>query len=259
MAGVLGLAIFTGLLVFLLRKRRKQNLAKGGAAGQNLALPFIIDGDMSEPPLPRPRTMEGIATNHRPNHHEAFPLPQLQPLSGHGATTATSTHYQQSTFTDYGQQPAFLPSVANPSTQSVTGTASASGGGNSNGSGYDTHSRVLTGTPASSASPQSQQLGTGGTSFPRDRRVKHIYQPSDSSAAPSVPQSVPRLSAPSPIPQQTLSPHRAPLPAASSDVNLQVRYERDAGPLGASTPVEEDLVMPPEYEDARQPWERQRE
>jgi hypothetical protein len=214
-------------------------------------------------------------------------------LSNGGVVTTTGTPYQYPFFTTYGQQPAFPPSTISPSMLSdATRTASASGSGSNSGAGYGAYPQVLTATTTSPASPQPQQQNAG-RAFPRDTRIKHTYQQSDNSApspaSPPVPpppssaapppelqrqqphpsfpadprsDSPPRKPLPIPIPHAqtpTRSPHGALQPMASNDAISQVRFERDAGPLESSTPVEEVLIMPPEYEDARQPWERPRD
>lgn len=131
------------------------------------------------------------------------------------------------------------------------------------------------------ANQQSQQQTAARAVFPRDTRMKHTYQRSDTSALsssaasqpvpplPSAPPTPTPYSQPDtqksqslsavPISSGTPSPHRPLCPRGSADAISQVLYEREARRLETSTPIDENFILPPEYENARQPWEGRRD
>lgn len=139
-------------------------------------------------------------------------------------------------------------------------------------------------SPVGDISGSGQHTDGVASEFPRDERQKAVYQPTQPDIASTQPSTITSPGTPSEVQDHTLSPAPPPIlgfepesaPSISRPPDLSrpslshlrssfsvapstLRYSRDAGPLESSTPPPEELVMPPEYEDARQPWERRRD
>ncbi|KAF8315823.1 hypothetical protein DL93DRAFT_2096495 [Clavulina sp. PMI_390] len=253
--GILGLAIISALIFFLSRRNR---------APQNDADPLETSSDGQKP-------------------YEAFPsgaaagaafAPAMAQYNQHGPNPSWGGAYSQNGTPETPQSqsfptsyaPAFpTPSVASGQARSLSPTTNYPA--ESVYGGYAP--TVSTAVPRqsdgmstmfspTSLAPTQLSGGTaasvrndGDSEFRRDARLKASYvaahaantQPSIHSTLTSPSNTDRELPTP---PLQTLSPK-------------PIRRAEDFGLLASASPPPDDHLLPPEYENARQPWERRRD
>lgn len=119
--------------------------------------------------------------------------------------------------------------------------------------------------PARSRTDSNSGTASSGSEFRRDARLKQIGALDAQQRQPSTPHSDSNgrsLPLPPSLPQ-TSSPEQQQgsqdMLGLTTHTDSPVRYERDFGMLESASPPPHELIMPPEYEDARQPWERRRD
>lgn len=282
-------ALISTLILWLVRRRnRRQRVTpvEGGRANSSSA-PFDIDAGGPALPsreatrlpvinpywLPQPQTtnvnnVQGHAASFALAGSEYAHLPTFPPSSGPSSLSSlnrsldtTSGTPNESAFGGLSQSTTTMllsghsPSASLATNVGILGTGSAPGSGHLSGHGVD------------SGGSGNGNGGLGGPTFSRDARLKQLGLLGHSSVSST---NSNRLTPTAQAQMQvdhysrigrtssTLAPgsahHRAS--ESASDPLSPVRYEQDYGPLTSSTATPDELVMPPEYENARQPWER---